>query len=179
MPSKAIKGLFICSSDIISFAMEISREKRLQIVALFNSSQMTYRAIANQTGVGLATVADIIKLWKDTGDVISRRFGRPSTNRVLTERSVRQLVRQSIIDPRATARQIRDRVGGEVSQVSVRTVQRYLQLNDLIIILLQKSTTRVKAVYSRTNSNGFCCCNCFLAFLLLLLSVSFCLPSYS
>jgi transposase len=88
---------------------------------------MTYRDIAGQLNVGLSTVAKIICLWRQTGSITTRRKGRPPTNQALGQRTARLLVRESVLDPRATARQIRERTGGEASKTSLRTIQRYLR----------------------------------------------------
>ena len=74
----------------------------------------------------------VVALWRETGDIISRRFGRLATNHTLTPRTERALVRRSVADPRLTARQIRNDQGGEALNVSVRTVQRVLQTHGRI-----------------------------------------------
>ena len=107
--------------------MDITAAIRHEIVQLFRTGKMKYREIASQLQVSLGSVANIIKLWRSTGNVTARRFGRPPTNCVLHERTSRLVIRQSVLDPRATARQIRDRVGGEAALVSLSTIKRRLR----------------------------------------------------
>lgn len=106
--------------------MDISPSKRTLIVELYLTGNMNYRDIANRLSVSLGTVSNIIRLWRERGSVTSRRFGRPPTNVKLGPRTKLLIVRHSVMDPRATARQIRDRVGGEAAAVTVRTIQRQI-----------------------------------------------------
>jgi transposase len=110
--------------------MDTPLATRQHIVHLHEVQHMTYRRIASLLNVGRSTVGDVINLWQQTGEVKSRRCGRIATNLALGKRTVRLLVRESVINPRATARQLRDCVGGEASRVSLRTIQRCLKRGD-------------------------------------------------
>ncbi len=110
--------------------MDLLHSLRMQIMELYRGGQLTYRDIANQLNVGLGSVSRIIGVWILTGDIQemqSRRIGRPPTNRAFGERTFRLLLRESVIDSRATARQLRDRVRGEAMKASVHTIQGYLR----------------------------------------------------
>lgn len=106
--------------------MDTSLETRQHIIQLHQSVQLTYTQIAQTLHVSRSTVGNIVNQWRKTGNVINKRKGRSPTNRRLSERTARLVIRQSIMNPVLTARQIRDIVGGEAAQASVRTIQRYL-----------------------------------------------------
>jgi DNA-directed RNA polymerase I, II, and III subunit RPABC1 len=107
--------------------MDTTLEARQHIVQLHQSGQLTYTQIAQTFHVSKSTVGNIVNQFKKTGNVINKRKGRRPTNRSLSERTARLVVRQSVMNPAATARQIRDIVSGEAAQTSVRTIQRYLR----------------------------------------------------
>jgi transposase len=107
--------------------MDLPLDAREQIIIFFNTGQFTYREIAAHMNISVSCVSKIIALWRETGSVKSRRFGRPSTKPRMPERTKRLILRQSEIDPRATARQLRERVGGDAAKFSVRTIRRCLQ----------------------------------------------------
>jgi transposase len=107
--------------------MDISEVKRREIVNLHLTNLFSNRAISDIVNVPRRTVDRMVRLWRETGNVASRRLGRPPTNHTLSERTERALVRRSVVDPRLTARQIRNQQGGDTLNVSVRTIQRVLQ----------------------------------------------------
>jgi transposase len=107
--------------------MDTTNEMRQKIITLHQTGDYSNRAISRQLNVHRTTVDRIIKLWNETGNVQSRRYGRPPTNHKLSVRTERALVRRSVSYPQETARQVRDLQGGEAQHVSVRTVQRVLR----------------------------------------------------
>ena len=109
--------------------MDIPLVVRNQVVNLYEERSHTQRQIAHLLGISQGSVSNIVRQWIATGAVTSRRAGRMPTNRWLTDRAVRLLLRESQRDPRATARQLRDRLGDAAGHASVRTVRRYLQRN--------------------------------------------------
>ena len=107
--------------------MDTSLQLRHSIIALLNTGNYSQRQIARQLRLAQSTVNDIIRHYERTGELEPGRFGRPATNRCLTTRDERHLTIASQLDPLATARQLRDRIGGSFANVSVRTVQRSLR----------------------------------------------------
>jgi hypothetical protein len=67
--------------------MDTSDEKRQQIITLHQTGHYSNRNISQMLNIPRATVNRIISLWRQTGEVQSRRFGRPSTNSKLSTRT--------------------------------------------------------------------------------------------
>jgi transposase len=107
--------------------MDVPSVVREQIIRSYQKGGLTQREIARVVGVTQGSVSNIVKLFRETGGIRSRRFGKTPSNRLLTPKAVSLLTRESQKDPRATARQLKERVGGPVAAASVRTVRRYLQ----------------------------------------------------
>lgn len=87
---------------------------------------LTQRTIANQLNISQSAVSRIINRYRRTGQFTPFRPSTSGRRPSLSARSARLLARQSVANPQFTARQIQRAVGGESSQVSTRTVQRYL-----------------------------------------------------
>jgi transposase len=107
--------------------MVLSQQQRAEVVRLHQTSQYTNREIASVLNIPRRTVDRVVQLWIHSGSTLSRAYGRLPTNQALSERSQRSLVRLSVADPQATARELRDRQGGEALETSVRTIRRVLQ----------------------------------------------------
>ena len=84
------------------------------------------RLIANMLNMPRSTVGDIIRKFYTTGSTSPRRRGHCGRKRTLGKRTERMVTRASVINPRATSREIQQRVGGPAANVSVRTIQRTL-----------------------------------------------------
>jgi len=82
----------------------------------------TYRRIADATGTPRSTVSDIVKAYRETGSSSPQRRGRAATNVKVSPRTERRLRVVSNANPRMTARQLQEEVGGSLSQAHVSTV---------------------------------------------------------
>jgi transposase len=118
-------GVYLISICELSLQMDTSLLRRQSILTLLNTGVCSQREIARQLGIAYSTVNDVVRHYRVTGKLESSRCGRPPTNRLLSLHDERCLVRSSIINPLATARQLRDEVGA--AHASVRTVQRSLK----------------------------------------------------
>jgi transposase len=106
--------------------MEIPYAVRQQIIEHYNAGLHTQRQIAEMVRVTTSTVNYTIKHYRETGQIDSRgkyRSGRP---RKLSVRDERTLRRFSFQNPRATARQCQQEVGGRLATASISTVKRSL-----------------------------------------------------
>ncbi len=105
--------------------MVLPQHQRALIIHLHQTGNFTHRQIAQQLNINRRTVDRVINLWQESGSTLSRSFARPPTNRRILERGLRSVVRLSVADPQATAREKRDRHGGEALNASVRTMRRW------------------------------------------------------
>ena len=99
----------------------------------------TSRDIADMFGISKSAVNYLIQRFRTTGSLMPTRSGRCGRPRFLSRRDERVLRRASVIAPASTARQLRSNIGGNVSQVSVRTVQRALNRSGRIAWRPRKS----------------------------------------
>lgn len=112
--------------------MDTTEEKRQAIINMYQTGQFSNRRIATMLQIPRATVNRIITLWRERGSTRSRRFDRPPTNRQLSARTERYLVRESRANPQLTARQVQQQHGGEALNVTVRHVRRVLHQHGLV-----------------------------------------------
>jgi len=117
-------GLYLISICELSLQMDTSLLRRQSILTWLNTGVCSH---AKQLGIAYSTVNDVVRHYRVTGKLEPSRCGRPPTNRILSLHDERCLVRASIINPLATARQLRDEVGVGAAQASIRTVQRSLK----------------------------------------------------
>ena len=76
--------------------------------------------------VPTSTVNDIVQRYRQTGEIESRGKRLSGRPRKLSLRLDRALGRQSVANPRQTARQIQHAVGGSAATVSIATIKRTL-----------------------------------------------------
>jgi hypothetical protein len=73
-----------------------------------------------------STVNDIVQRYRQTGEIESRGKRRSGRPRKLSLRVDRALGRQSVANPRQTAKQIQHAVGSPATTVSIATIKRTL-----------------------------------------------------
>ena len=95
-------------------------------------SNMSTRAIARAVNRPQSTVADIVKRFTRTGLFTHGQRGRCGRPRLLSQRTERLIVRASVINPKATAREIQSDVQGSSLSVSSGTVKRTLRRNNRV-----------------------------------------------
>lgn len=106
--------------------MEVPFAIRKQIINHYVSGEYTQRQISVMVQVPTSTINDIVKHYRETGEVKSRRKSRTGRPKKLGVRDERALARYSVAHPRATARQIKHEVGGAAATVSISTIKRSL-----------------------------------------------------
>jgi transposase len=102
--------------------MDVPQNIRNLIVEHYNNGH-SCRHIASMVNRPKSTVHNILKRHCQTGSSIATRFGNCGRKRILTDRDERRLATFSTINPRATARQLRALVGGNVANASLTTVK--------------------------------------------------------
>jgi transposase len=105
--------------------MDIPIETRNLIVEHYLDGT-TSRDVADMFGISKSAVNYILQRFRTSGSILPRRSGRCGRPRLLSRGDERVLRRASVINPTFTAHELRTDVGGDVAQVSVRTVQRSL-----------------------------------------------------
>lgn len=105
--------------------MDVQQAIRNLIVAHHRSGH-SIRNIAKMVKIPKSTVGNIIRRFQITGSSQSTRIGRCGRPRKISERVERALLRASVKNPAATARQLRGHIGGLATCLSIRTVQRGL-----------------------------------------------------
>lgn len=106
--------------------MTVPRDVKIQVVTLRNHTSKSQRTIARELGIARHTVASILKLYDETGSVENHGHDRRGRQEKLMERTRRRIVIESKKDPRKTAREIQQEVGGDALNVGIRTIQRIL-----------------------------------------------------
>jgi transposase len=121
-----VPSMWDVSSLSCILIMEVPYAIRCQIIQHFNAGLYTQRQISEMVFVSTSTVNYIIKQYRQTGQIESRGKERSGRPRKLGPRDERALRRHSLENPRATARQCQQEVGGELTTVSISTVKRSL-----------------------------------------------------
>lgn len=106
--------------------METPQCLRKRIITQYNSGRYTQKQIAKNLALPASTVNGIVHLHRRTGSTLSRAGNRSGRPRLLTVREERALARESVVKPRATARQLQQSVGGGTASVSISTIKRTL-----------------------------------------------------
>ena len=105
--------------------MDSSNSSRATVIALYNEG-LTQRTIAERVNLSQSSVSRLIRRHVATGSTEANRRGRCGRKLALDERTARKLRRESLIKPRATAKDIQTSVGGRASEVSISTIKRSL-----------------------------------------------------
>jgi len=129
--------------------MDITPRKRSKIVALSQHTQMTQRQIASECSVGLGTVNDIIKRFRETGSFSPKRKGKCGRKKKTTPTQDRLLVRKSKINPRMTAVDLNRDLRASGTSVSDMTVRRRLLAAGRVAIKPKKKQLLTKAMMSK------------------------------
>lgn len=122
-------------------------------------SHISQSQISRDLNVPKSTVSDIVKKYKQTGQVTSSRGHCGGHNKRLSDRDDRAIAREAQINPQSTAREIQASVGGNVSQVSISTVKRSLRKSGKISYRplkaprLNKSQMTVRLQWARRHQN--------------------------
>ena len=103
--------------------MDTGDSVRNQVIALSEHTTMMTREIGAKLGIAQSTVCDIIKLFRETGSVETRRAGACGRKRITTQRGNKMLLRESMKNPRLDAETLRRNLNIEAS---VHTVRRRL-----------------------------------------------------
>ena len=106
-------------------SMDTTVEKRLIIIRL-HLSGIKQSEIAKQVKIHQSTISRILKRYKTTGDSSKKHKTGSWRKMQLSIREMRRIRIESAKDPTATARKIRQLVGGKCLSLSIRTIQRYL-----------------------------------------------------
>jgi transposase len=96
------------------------------IIAHHEAGELGCRQIAALLKLSKSTVFNILKKYRETGSSHTTRSGRCGRRPLLTVRNERALITASKECPTSTARQIRERVGGHLSVISVSLVKKVL-----------------------------------------------------
>ena len=72
-------------------------------------------------------MSELIKRYKTTGTVSSRRKGRCERKSSLSDRDMRKIYSKSTSDSWLTARDVQTSVGGNSANLTVRTIRNYLR----------------------------------------------------
>lgn len=97
-----------------------------ELIIHHHQRNISARAISTMVNVPRSTVNDIIARFKRSGTSTSSRTGHCGRKRKLSKRTERTLARQSIANPRATAKQLQQAVG-ESADVDISTIRRSLR----------------------------------------------------
>ena len=115
-----------CKSHMKSFyIMDVPVEIR-RLIVNYHMEGMSCRKIAETLHRPKSTVIDIVRRYKEGGIIQTLRVGRCGRPSLLSYRDERALVRESVANPRLTAREIQSNVGGIALNVSLNTVKRSL-----------------------------------------------------
>jgi IS30 family transposase len=106
---------------------DTDRGKREQVIALSKHTSKTHREIASDLGMCHSTVTRIINHYHQTGSVKTLRKGKCGPKPKVGKTCSRYLVRESVKDPRKTAREIHLSSGQSAPNVCLRTIQRILK----------------------------------------------------
>jgi len=98
-----------------------------KLICSYYEEGYSQRKIAQFVKSTQASVFRVLKKYKATGEATSNRKGNCKRPFILNQRQMRQLRRCCLEDPCASARQIQSKLGGIFSNLSVRSVQRYLR----------------------------------------------------
>jgi transposase len=109
-----------------SFEMDIPQNIRDKVVA-HHAEGNSCRQIASMLQIPKSSVNNIVRRYSRCGFSNVIRIGRCGRPRKVSIRDERAIARQSVKNPLATARQIRGSVGGQVSTLSISTVNRALK----------------------------------------------------
>jgi predicted ArsR family transcriptional regulator len=96
------------------------------LIIKHHNNGRSVRSIAQQLDIPKSTVNNILQHYMKTGSIQTNYIGRCGRPRRLSDREERTLSRASVINPVATARQLRATVGGRVASVSLSTIKRAL-----------------------------------------------------
>ena len=112
-----------------SLSMDISPTKRERIIVLAENTSMTYRQIAENAGVGLASVSRVIKQNQRTRSIDIKRKGNFGRKRKTTAQDDRNLLRTSVMDSRKTEwTSTENYIAPELTLTSVQCVDDFLKL---------------------------------------------------
>lgn len=106
--------------------MDITPRKRTKIVTLSQHTSMTVRDIAAAVGVGKSSVSRIINQQKNFGTVSPKRKSKCGRKRKTTPRTDKFLVRNSIMHPYKTSRDLQRELIATGVSVDSSTVRRRL-----------------------------------------------------
>ena len=101
------------------------------IIAHYETGELACRQIAALLKVTKSTVFNILKKFRETGSSHATRSGRCGRRPLLTARDERALIRASKTCPTSTARQLREKVGGRLSAISLSLVKKVLNKSGL------------------------------------------------
>ena len=107
---------------------ELTNEKRQMVVDLHKSGN-GYKTIAKKLNLPVTTIRAIIKKFKTTGTVVNL----PGRGRkcILPPRTVRQMVRETKGNPRATVGELQNLAASWGHQVSKSTIRHHHHANRL------------------------------------------------
>ena len=86
--------------------MTLSREVKLQIVALREHTTKSRRQIAKDLGISEGSVRNTLKTWRETESLEGHQKETRGRKPVLTIQDNRAIVRESKKDPMKTAREV-------------------------------------------------------------------------
>lgn len=107
--------------------MDTPKSIRELIIKHFQEGSLNTTEIAKVVKRPRTTVSDVIRHFKDHNTVQTKRSGQCGRKRKLKVRDERAICRSSKVNPKLTARQIQQDVGGEASIVSIDTIKRTLR----------------------------------------------------
>jgi transposase len=97
-----------------------------QLVINKLNAGFTQGVVAEQLEITQSAVKRICQRYKRTGSIDALRKGRCGRKSKISPHCARLLSRESLRNPKATARQVQAAVGDSANTVSVRTIQRSL-----------------------------------------------------
>ena len=106
--------------------MDISQEIRSLVIEKFKEG-VKQKDICMHLKLKKSAVSKLIKRYKTTGSVSSRRKGRCGRKSSLSDRDMRKIYSKSTSDPWLTAREVQTSVGGNSANLTVRTIRNYLR----------------------------------------------------
>lgn len=137
--------------------MDISLSIR-ELVIHNHQAGLNLSQISRTLHISRRSVKRIINLQETSGGIFSRRNNCGGHNR-LSQRTERALARASRIDPRATAHQLAQSVGGPALEVDVSTIRRSLRRNGIHSFrpkkapCLSPSQCRVRFLWAKSHEN--------------------------
>lgn len=105
--------------------MDTPQAMRDLIVAYHKNKELSWRQIAVRVKRPKSTVSNILRKYCQTGSSQATRKGKCGRRPLLTIQDERALTRASKANPNATARQLREKVGGRLLSVGMTTVKKY------------------------------------------------------